>query len=240
MVTYRKFTAPGDRPVNEDCVYTCENGGQLLCVVCDGLGGHGRGDEASRLVTQEIVRVFRESDDFMAHMDEAFESAQKLLLEEQVRQCAKFEMKTTATILVLSQTECRWGHIGDSRIYLFRNGRYKSRTLDHSVPQMLVLAKNIKEKDIRNHPDRNKLLRVIGSEWGSKSYEISERTEFKPGMAFLMCTDGFWELIEEKDMAALLRRSNTAGDWVDAMLQVVRQNGKGKNMDNYSAVAVKY
>ncbi len=240
MVTYRQFTDPGSREVNEDCVHTCEKDGQLLCVVCDGLGGHGRGDEASRLVTKEIVRFFRESDDFMEHMGEAFELAQRRLLEEQNRNGVKFEMKTTAAVLVLSQTECRWGHIGDSRIYLFKNGHFKFRTLDHSVPQMLAIAKDIREKDIRCHPDRNKLLRVIGSEWGAKSYELSPRTEFKKGMAFLMCTDGFWELLEEKDMASLLRRSDTAGDWVDAMVAVIRENGKDRNMDNFSAIAVKY
>lgn len=239
MVTYKKMSEPGTREYNEDFVSIAEKGSQLCCVLCDGLGGHGKGEEASKLVANEIISFFVNNDNFIDRMDEAFEVAQKKLLEEQRIKSAKHEMKTTAVVLVITDKEIRWGHIGDSRAYMFKKHRYKKRTLDHSVPQMLVLARDIKEKEIRNHPDRNKLLRVMGVEWGASSYVISKKVRRKPNLSFLLCSDGFWELIDEKNMSSLLKEN--AGDvnkWVDSMCEVVKVNGQGKNMDNFSAIAV--
>ena len=239
MVTYKKISEPGTREINEDYVSIAEKGSQLVCVLCDGLGGHGKGEEASKLVASEIISFFVNNDNFIDRMDEAFDCAQKKLLEEQKVRSAKHEMKTTAVVLVVTDKEIRWGHIGDSRAYMFKKHRYKKRTLDHSVPQMLVLARDIKEKEIRNHPDRNKLLRVMGVEWGASSYVISKKIRRKPNLSFLLCSDGFWELIDEKNMSSLLKEN--AGDvnkWVDSMCEVVKVNGQGKNMDNFSAIAV--
>lgn len=86
--------------------------------------------------------------------------AQSMLLSEQIAQKAQDEMKTTATAVLISEDTVYRGYIGDSRIYVFKKNKVKERTLDHSVPQMLVMAREIKEKDIRNHPDRNRLLKV--------------------------------------------------------------------------------
>lgn len=238
MVTYKKFSDKGTREINEDSVGLIEKGSQICCVLCDGLGGHGRGEEASQYVVHEMLNCFEASDNPIECMDNMFERAQTGLLEEQKKKSAKFEMKTTATMLIINDKYVRWGHIGDSRVYLFKKGKYKKRTFDHSVPQMLVLAKDIKEKEIRNHPDRNKLLRVMGIEWGASSYDISKKVKRKAGMSFLLCSDGFWELIDEKQMQETLKASSNASEWVKAMVEIVRENGQGKNMDNFSAIAV--
>ena len=239
MVTYKKISEPGTREINEDYVRVAEKDGQLVCVLCDGLGGHGRGEDASKLVADEIINFFNNNGNFIDRMDEAFEVAQKKLLEEQKIRSANHEMRTTAVVLVITDKEIRWGHIGDSRAYMFKKFRYKKRTLDHSVPQMLVLARDIKEKEIRNHPDRNKLLRVMGVEWGASSYVISKKIKRKESLSFLLCSDGFWELIDEKTMSSLLKESGRdVKKWVDSMSDVVRTNGQGKNMDNFSAIAV--
>ncbi len=239
MITYKKMSEPGGREINEDFVSLAEKGSQLVCVLCDGLGGHGKGEEASKLVATEIIDYFMKTENFIDKMDEAFEVAQKKLLEAQKIKSAKHEMKTTAVILTITDKEIRWGHIGDSRAYMFKKGKYKKRTLDHSVPQMLVMARDIKEKDIRNHPDRNKLLRVMGVEWGASSYVVSKKIRRKPNLSFLLCSDGFWELIDEKNMSALHKASNgDVNKWVESMCEVVKTNGQGKNMDNFSAIAV--
>lgn len=239
MVTYKKISEPGSREINEDYAGVAEKDGQLVCVLCDGLGGHGRGEDASKLVADEIINFFLSNDNFIDRMDEAFECAQKKLLEEQKIRSANHEMRTTAVVLAVTDKEVRWGHIGDSRAYMFKRYRYKKRTVDHSVPQMLVLAKEIKEKEIRNHPDRNKLLRVMGIEWGTNSYVISKKIRRKRSLSFLLCSDGFWELIDEKNMSSLLKGSaGDVGRWVDSMCEVVEKNGRGKNTDNFSAIAV--
>ena len=147
-------------------------------------------------------------------------------------------MKTTLTVLLADENRIQWGHIGDSRIYYFQDKKLKLRTLDHSVPQMLVNAGKLKEKKIRGHADRNRLLRVMGVEWEEPQYEVAKPLQRTGGEAFLLCTDGFWEWIEEKTMQHLLKKAGSPADWLAGMEAAVRKHGSGKQMDNYSAIAV--
>lgn len=133
--------------------------------------------------------------------------AQSMLLSEQIAQKAQDEMKTTATAVLISEDTVYRGYIGDSRIYVFKKNKVKERTLDHSVPQMLVMAREIKEKDIRNHPDRNRLLKVMGIEWEEPAFKIEEPLGTDECQAILMCSDGFWELITEKEMCKILKKA---------------------------------
>jgi len=147
-------------------------------------------------------------------------------------------MKTTGVCLSIIAGNCQWGHIGDSRLYAFKKNKLDLRTLDHSVPQMLVLAGDIKEKHMSTHPDRNRLLRVIGVEWDSPRYELSDEFPLADYQAFLLCTDGFWEFIETKKMCKFLKKSKTAEEWLTLMTLEVAKNGRKKDMDNYTAIAV--
>ncbi len=239
MITYMVFTDKGGREINEDAACVYEKNGQKCLILCDGLGGHGKGEVASALVVDVFGQIFNST----STMDEsflhnAFCAAQDALMAEQESQNAKADMKTTAVGMYIEGNNVQWGHIGDSRLYAFAKNKVKLRTLDHSVPQMLAFAREIKEKQIRNHPDRNRLLRVMGIEWEKPMYELAQPTHLEDYQAFLLCSDGFWELIEEKQMCKLLKASSTVEEWVQAMVEVVRKNGSGKNMDNYTAIAV--
>ena len=78
----------------------------------------------------------------------------------------------------------------------------------------------------------------MGVEWDRPAFQLAEEIERNGKQAFLLCSDGFWELVTEKEMTALLKRSRTVEQWLDAMEALVIKNGEGTNMDNYSAVAV--
>ncbi len=239
MITYTVFTDRGGREVNEDSARVFEKDGKKCLVLCDGLGGHGKGEVASALVVEAVGQIFNSAqkidEDFLRS---AFQLSQEALIDEQIRQDAKTDMKTTAVAMYIDGNKVRWGHVGDSRLYAFAKNKVKLRTLDHSVPQMLVFAREIKEKQIRNHPDRNRLLRVMGIEWEKPMYELAEQTQLEKYQAFLLCSDGFWELIDEKQMCKLLKNSSTVEEWMQAMVEVIKQNGIGKNMDNYTAIAL--
>ena len=161
------------------------------------------------------------------------------MLSEQERLNSKREMKTTAVLLLLEDQHFRYAFIGDSRLYHFRKNKVIKRSIDHSVPQMLVLAGEIKEKNIRHHPDRNKLLRVMGTEWETPRYEVSDFGDVKSGDAFLLCSDGFWENIVEKDMCKLLKKTKSAEEWLTLMINKVNLNAEKTNMDNNSAIAIR-
>lgn len=232
---------PADRPVNEDFIGYKEEGKRLLVALADGLGGHGKGEEASKLSVENAEALFNEKDDINMMIAQMFQTAQDRVMLRQLEISNTNVMKTTLVIGVIDNSFLYYGHIGDSRLYYFENGKYKFRTLDHSVPQMLVSSGKIKEKDIRGHEDRNRLLRVIGTEWNDPRYEIAQKpVELKKGDAILLCSDGFWELITEKQMNAALRVSSNANEWIKKMEECVLSTGKNghKNMDNYSAIAV--
>ena len=233
------LTKQGDREINEDSAVIAERDNNYCFVVADGLGGHSRGEAASQMVTAVFEREFTSTETSASgFLSSTFNSAQNAVMALQKTEQAQRGMKTTAAALAIIEGKCAWGHIGDSRLYVFKNGRVKSRTLDHSVPQMLALSGEISEKKIRRHPDRNKLLRVIGIEWDSQQFEVSDEYEVSECQAFLLCSDGFWEFIREKHMCRYLKKSNNAGEWLRLMTEEVERNGAERNMDNYSAITV--
>lgn len=238
MLKCAMLTNAGGRPVNEDAIGCFQNGENQCFVLCDGLGGHGMGDVASGLVKAVFGDWFSKTTDVVNFLGLTFSAAQEILMTEQAAQHAKQKMKTTAVALVTDGKTAYIGHIGDSRLYVFSKNKVKTRTLDHSIPQMLVLSREIKESEIRNHPDRNIVLRVMGIPWEEPMYELMAPLPLKKCQAFLLCSDGFWELIEEKEMCALLKRASTPQEWVLEMAEVVKKNGVGRDMDNYSAIAV--
>ena len=241
MIEYASISEIGDKQQNEDALrivynHNCMGYGFLLA---DGLGGYGNGDVASNFVCDCIGMAVEISDhlnaDFLA---QCFQVTQDLLMSEKERRGLD-SIKTTMATLLVHNNLATWGHIGDSRIYHFRDNKLKSVTMDHSVPQMLVLNGSIREKDIRHHPDRSMLLHAMGSEWVSPAYEIDrDAVRLMKGDSFLICSDGFWEWIEEKMMMKILRQGGTAYDQLAAMRAEVLKNGRGKDMDNYSAILV--
>ncbi len=239
MLTYEILSKEGERDYNEDYAGVARCGGAYCLTLADGLGGHGGGAEASRLVAEHILEEFKtHGERSEEYLKTCFEASQKLLMEEQIRQNRVNEMKTTLIVLLADETSMQWGHIGDSRLYYLKNRKIRQRTYDHSVPQMLVAAGEIEEAQIRHHPDRNRLLRVMGSEWEAPRYQLSRPVACEGKTAFLLCSDGFWEWIEEKTMQSALKKAKTPGQWLDLMEKEILKNGSGKGMDNYSAIAV--
>lgn len=238
MVSYAMCSRTGGRQKNEDSVRMCEWQGNYVFVLADGLGGHGMGECASACVTRQAVRALKMDWRGENYLEYAFSSAQECLMQEKSSAGIFAEMKTTMVALHLTLKTAQWCHVGDSRLYHFQENRVERRTLDHSVPQMLVMNGELKEKQIRHHSERNKVLRVMGTPWEQKMYELEEPILLEGGDAFLLCTDGFWEWIVERDMEKCLKKAKSAATWLAAMEKIVLKNGQGANMDNYSAICV--
>lgn len=248
MVEYALITNKGERQYNEDAVAMAISEHLETTTygffLSDGLGGHGNGDVASKLVTSYFCAAVENTEEFsLEYIEECFEKAQEMLLREQEDSNCIEGMKTTLVALYVMGDKACWGHIGDSRLYFFRQGKNIYQTHDHSVPQMMVFNGEIEEKDIRHHPDRSRLLYAFGGDWYEHPYEIAwldEEESLESGDMFLLCSDGFWEWIEEKEMCKLLKKAETIQDALKAMGEVVARNGKGKDLDNFSAILVKY
>ena len=232
------FTDNGSRRVNEDSFGIAQKADDLCLIVCDGLGGHGMGDKASNLVKDVFINYFYSKEVALDFIPRTFEMAQLLLSEEQQKHQAINKMRTTATVLIKTGTGFYAGHIGDTRLYAFLDGRIVYQTVDHSVPQMLALAGRIEPEEIRHHPERNVLLRALGTEWEKPMYEIEKLDPKTDYDAFLLCSDGFWEYIDENKMSSLQMGAHNTNEWLNTMIEEVKANGFNHIMDNFTAIAV--
>ncbi|MCD8239185.1 MAG: protein phosphatase 2C domain-containing protein [Clostridiales bacterium] len=242
MVSFFGITRLGKRAKNEDYFDIWNKDGRYLFAVADGLGGHKKGEVASKTVVKTSMAVAEYEASDANILDSCFNEGQKLLLQEQKKHHMENDMKTTEVILYINGNTARWGHVGDSRLYRFKTGLFSKmaeRTIDHSAVQNLVLMGRMKEKDIRGSEDRNKLLRAMGMEWDSPKQTLSPEHRLEKNDSFLLCTDGFWEQITEKEMLACLKRSATPEQWLRLMEDIILRNIErtGKS-DNYTAVAV--
>lgn len=237
MILYAQVSCQGDREYNEDRVKICRKSGGYTFGLADGLGGHGHGDIAAELAVGAIASDRKEKE-IKEVLEDYFDQAQKNVLDKKNQDRQYLNMMTTMVAMEVCHHQIGWGHIGDSRLYYFQDRKYVSHTLDHSVPQILASRGEIKESDIRHHPDRNRLLRSLGSEWDQKPQCVDRVIEQTGRQQFLLCSDGFWEYIEEREMEQILQNSLTPGQWVKKMEKVILKNGHGYDMDNYSAVAV--
>ena len=239
LITFAACTDKGSRSINEDTIRVFQHSGKNGCVLCDGLGGMGMGDTASQLVVDVFQDLFYKEENPARFLPMAFQAAQDVLTAEQRRRHAEEKMKTTAVALVMDKKKAYIGHIGDSRLYVFHDGKIVKRTLDHSVPQMLALTGEIDESEIRHHKNRSIILKTLGIEWETPMYEIMKPIPLSKCDAFLLCSDGFWEMIEDEEMCSCLTGTWDPDNWLDRMLEKVHERGRGTNMDNYSAIAVR-
>ena len=225
----------GGRDRNEDSCRVIYDERGMCALVADGLGGHGGGEIASKTAADVIAKCFEESE--IRRPEELniwFQAANQSIIDIQTDDC---QMKTTLAVLIIKSGMAFWAHVGDSRIYHFADGRIDSVTFDHSVSQMAVLAGEITPEEIRFHADRNKLLRALGKS-GRIDVEISEAVSVeKRKHVFLICSDGFWEYVTEKEMEKDLFFSATPEQWINRMTRR-RKRSEKENSDNYTAVAV--
>ena len=238
MLKYASITKAGGRTCNEDDLKISSVGDRHCFVVCDGLGGHDSGAVAARIAGNAFVNELFYAEDLSGYLLTAFDSAQSQIRLRQKEAELHKHMKTTAVCLAMNETTAYVGHVGDSRFYGFKKDGTYMRTLDHSVPQLLVQSHTIIEADIRNHPNRNMLLKVIGDDCDEQLCEVSDPLSLNEFSAFLLCSDGFWELITEDEMLAALQVSDSPQEWLDKMTAIVESNGQCKEMDNYTAIAV--
>ncbi|OZC02725.1 PP2C family protein-serine/threonine phosphatase [Rubricoccus marinus] len=226
----------GGRATNQDCAGWREADGATCWVLADGLGGHASGEVASEAAVEGALTAFENRPGTDAEtVQRCINRAQSVVRTLQEGSPSLDSMRTTLVVAVARGQQVRWGHVGDSRLYHFREGRIAGRTTDHSVPQALVEAGEIGPADVRGHPDRNRLLQAVGGNSAPRA-TIAEASGVQSGDALLLCSDGFWELVEEEEMEADLAAASSPEAWLSAMEARLTARADGRH-DNYSALA---
>jgi protein phosphatase len=211
-----------------------------LYVVADGMGGHDGGEVASALAVKTICETARarealapEGEDAVENLlDESFQTANNTVKDH--ADAKGTDMGTTLVcVLVLDDTIGFMANVGDSRGYLLRNGTLHQITKDHSLVQKMVERGRITAEEARHHPHSNILLRTVGTE---RDIDIDIfRIEFESGDKILMCSDGLWGEVEDRDMESIL---NTYSDPRIASRELVRAAHHGGGKDNVTLMIV--
>lgn len=237
FVTAPPLSHAGGRATNQDCAGWTDEPGASCWVLADGLGGHASGEVASAAAVEGVLDAFRDTPDASPEvLERCVGRAQASVRHRQAGAPDLESMRTTLTVLIATAAgSARWAHVGDSRLYAFRDGLVAARTVDHSVPQALVAAGKITPDEVRGHPDRNRLLRALGGS-DAPTPTLSEPYTVEGGDAFLLCSDGFWELVTEDEMQADLAAASGPDDWLAAMERRLTSRADGRH-DNYSALA---
>ena len=228
----------GGRKSNQDS-YGAEPGDNGGCwVVADGLGGHAGGETASRMAVETVLQRCRQATAVTAGLiGECFRDAQAAIVQKAAENYELAGMRTTMVLLVADAQNAIWGHVGDSRLYWFRQGKIIQQTRDHSVPQMLADAGKIRTEDIRGHEDQNRLTRAIGQVGELRPTISAAPLPVQAGDAALLCSDGVWTYVWETEMEADLAAAASPADWLARLEQRILARAEGP-YDNYTAVAV--
>ncbi len=216
--------------------------GPLCCVLADGAGGHGGGDVASRTAAAAVLESFAARP--VCHPDrvrELIELANRSVVMGQPQSAATRDMRSTLVVWLCDPAGATavWGHSGDSRLYCFRNGRLLMRTRDHSLYQAMIDAGMAEKESLRGNPQRNVLIASLGSLENFEADVIAQNFPLLPGDAFLICSDGFWDLLPEVEMEAVLQRAADPQAWIEELERSIVQQAR-PGQDNYSALAVWY
>ena len=230
----------GPRKSNQDRVAYCYSRDSLCMIVADGMGGHLHGEVAAQIATQFISEAFqreaqpRIADPFKFLLD-SITSAHSAIVEYAQERSLLETPRTTCVACIVQDGLAYWAHVGDSRLYLVRDGRIEFQTKDHSRVQLLVDAGRVREEAVAAHPDRNKIFNCLG-QMGLPKVELSRRTALRNGDTILLCSDGVWGPLSAKHFCEELLRADIM-QAIPTLLDMAEMRS-GKDGDNASVVAM--
>jgi serine/threonine protein phosphatase PrpC len=226
------------RSGNEDNFAVDDNQQRGLFIVADGMGGHAAGEVASEMAVMIVMRELAEVKDLEGReverrIDEALRRANRAIHDRTITEVDKQGMGTTASVLMVSGKYFLIGQVGDSRVYLLRDGRLEQLTKDHSYVQEQVDAGFLTPEQARYHPYSNVITRCVGA-----SPEVEPdiyRGEVKVGDVFLVASDGLTGMVDDRVLARLIGSRATPERKVHAL--IAEANGRG-GLDNITAIVV--
>jgi protein phosphatase len=227
-VSYAASDVGKVRSSNQDSGYAGNN----LFFVADGMGGHAGGDIASAITAQHVALADEP-------VENSQQAEQKLIdyiwqanekLGASVDQHSELAgMGTTFSGIFINGTSVSIGHIGDSRIYLARDGVVKQITSDHTFVQRLVDTGRISEEEALVHPRRSVLMRVLGDVEQFPEVDL-ETFETKPGDRWLVCSDGLSGVVPEGLMHRILLSKSTVQEATDLLVGEALEFGAPDNV----------
>ena len=234
------------RPTNEDCFATDEELG--LCVVADGMGGHNAGEVAARLAVDTVVEAVRDGaggspfgvDPSLStagnRLRTAIYLAHARILETAIVEHEYAGMGTTVVAARVAGERVAVGHAGDSRLYLFSNGRLRRLTDDDSwMATMLAHDPDADPIVLQHHPMRSALTNVVGLRSRAQVHIVEEA--LTGGELLLLTTDGVHGVLDDRRIGQLLHDEEDLKETAGAFLSAALARG---SRDNCTAIVARY
>lgn len=230
-ITVHALTDVGKmRAVNQDALIVDE--AALLYGVADGMGGHNGGETASAGARDGLIAALKDKPASLDALREGITQVNADLFKQQAEDEKLSGMGTTLSVIWMSEHFVYLGHVGDSRVYRFREGKLEQMTDDHSLVGELMRAGYLTPEQAENHPNKNVILRAVGTEEGIDiDLAVEER---KPGDLWLICSDGLHGMVKDSKMEAILG-VNTPEAAVKLLMEAALAAG---GRDNISVVLV--
>ena len=234
----------GKRPYQQDRLAHWQTRDALFMVVADGMGGHAHGDVAAQITVDCLGSAFKnEAKPRVADPDKFLYTtigrAHAMILHQTQRQGLVQDQsnspRTTVVACLVQDGYAFWSFVGDSRLYVIRDGRILTRTRDHTPVQMLIDAGRIREEAAANHPDKNKLLQCLGGPRPPR-VEPTAQVRLSEDDLVLLCSDGFWgPLTQRQLLMGLLGK-----DLKKALPELLElsETRAGPRCDNISVLAI--
>jgi serine/threonine protein phosphatase PrpC len=234
ILTHKQIHQQGQRQNNEDFLLADEQ--KHIYIVCDGVGGANKGEEASKLAANSFLN---------------FLSSKPLITEENLHQALQnteqaFDsftnqnpesegMATTLTFLHFFQNKAIIAHCGDSRIYQVRDGVIVNQTIDHSFVQELVNGGYISAEAALTHPKRNQITRAIQSTKKSTALDVKIIEDILPNDIFMLCSDGILEGIDNN----YIEDNCTSDVNIEQLKTDIELFCEQQSKDNFTAILIK-
>ena len=220
------------RSGNEDAFFAHATRERGVFIVADGMGGHAAGEVASEMAVQIVSRELHELNDVYGEaarlrVAESLRIANRAIYDRTIQESDKQGMGTTASVLVMSGARYLIGQVGDSRVYLLRDGALRQLTKDHSYVQEQVDAGFLTPEQARYHPYSNVITRCVGASDVVEPDTYSG--ELKVGDVFLVASDGLTGMVDDRRRQQLLHSRASPRRGVHALMAEANYRGGSGN-----------
>jgi protein phosphatase len=230
----RRFNGRTDtgvmRAVNQDCLYYDPRG--RFFIVADGMGGHAGGQEASKIATQTISNYLEQhwdsNLDSETLLHKAVEEANEKILADQQTHPERSEMGTTVVAVIFREGKSWSVHVGDSRLYLWRENQLYGITEDHTWVAWALKSGNLSREEAEIHPWRHVLSQCLGRR---ELYSIDVNLlQVQPRDRLLLCSDGLTGEVSENNINNYLSTAKTCEEAVEQLIETAKKNGGSDNI----------
>jgi serine/threonine protein phosphatase PrpC len=240
-------TRIGKRSYQQDRIAHWHTKDALFLVVADGMGGHAHGDVAAQIAVDCLGSAFRNEAKLRIADPDSFlfrtiGRAHAMIVHQTQRQGLSTQdlsnsPRTTVVACLVQDGYAFWSFVGDSRLYVIRDGRIMTRTRDHTPVQMLIDAGRIREEAAATHPDRNKLLQCLGGPRAPR-VEPTAHARLAQNDVVLLCSDGFWGPLPQRQLLMGLLGKDIKKAFPE--LIALAETRAGPRCDNVSVLAIEW